>query len=169
MAARTAGTDVVVIGAGIIGLSCAWRLAGEGARVTLLERGECGREASWAGAGIVDAGSPTRRDAFATLRRISAACYPSFARCVQEQSGIDPEFHACGSLDLITDDNQEAAARRECAASARLSVLGAEEVATCEPALAPVQRGALLDPDAYLGSAGALVDRALALYEAEDS
>jgi D-amino-acid dehydrogenase len=32
--------DVVVIGAGVIGLACAFRLAGEGRRVLLLDRGD---------------------------------------------------------------------------------------------------------------------------------
>lgn len=34
-----AGWDVVVIGAGIVGAACAWRLAGHGLRVRVLERG----------------------------------------------------------------------------------------------------------------------------------
>ena len=44
---------VVVIGAGIIGGSVAWRLASEGADVTILERGRAGQEASWAAAGMI--------------------------------------------------------------------------------------------------------------------
>lgn len=47
--------DVGIIGGGVIGLSCAWRLAQSGARVALFERGEIGREASWAAAGMLAA------------------------------------------------------------------------------------------------------------------
>jgi glycine oxidase len=47
--------DVGIIGGGVIGLSCAWRLARAGARVALFERGEIGREASWAAAGMLAA------------------------------------------------------------------------------------------------------------------
>jgi glycine oxidase len=45
--------DVIVIGAGVIGLSTAWRLRKAGLRVLLVERGEPGREASHAAAGMI--------------------------------------------------------------------------------------------------------------------
>jgi glycine oxidase len=41
---------IAIIGAGVIGLSIAWRLAQRGANVTLFERGEIGRGASHAAA-----------------------------------------------------------------------------------------------------------------------
>ena len=47
------GADVVIIGGGIIGLSLAWRLAGEGASVVLLERGQVGGQATGAAAGML--------------------------------------------------------------------------------------------------------------------
>jgi len=45
--------DVVIIGGGIIGCALAYRLAKAGVRVTVVERGEIGGEASSAAAGIV--------------------------------------------------------------------------------------------------------------------
>jgi glycine oxidase ThiO len=47
--------DVGVIGGGAIGLACAWRLAQNGARVVLFERGPIGHEASWAAGGMLAA------------------------------------------------------------------------------------------------------------------
>jgi D-amino-acid dehydrogenase len=46
--------DVVVVGAGIIGAACAYELAGAGARVTVLERGnDWGEGCSWGNAGLI--------------------------------------------------------------------------------------------------------------------
>ena len=46
-------SDVVIVGGGVIGLSIAYVLAREGVRATVLDRRELGREASWAGAGLI--------------------------------------------------------------------------------------------------------------------
>ncbi|MGA7566406.1 MAG: FAD-dependent oxidoreductase, partial [Terriglobales bacterium] len=45
--------DVIVIGAGIIGLSLAIELHKQGQRVLVVEKGEPGREASWAAGGML--------------------------------------------------------------------------------------------------------------------
>lgn len=142
--------DVIVIGGGIIGCACALRLAQRGRRVTLLERAASGKAASWASAGIVDSGSPLRTDPLAELRRASFALWPEFAAELREKTGMDPELRIDGGLDLITDDNQAAAAERECAAwsvreTSPVRRLTADELQAVEPALAPCARGALLD------------------------
>jgi D-amino-acid dehydrogenase len=55
---RSSGPDVVVVGGGVIGVSCAYYLARAGARVTLLERDRIGAGASSGNAGTVSAGHP---------------------------------------------------------------------------------------------------------------
>ena len=47
--------DVVIVGGGIVGCSTALYLAREGAKVTVLERGELASEASGAAAGMLAA------------------------------------------------------------------------------------------------------------------
>ena len=46
-------SDFLIIGGGVIGMMTALQLADAGQNITLVERGACGREASWAGGGIV--------------------------------------------------------------------------------------------------------------------
>ena len=41
--------DILIVGGGVIGLGSAFELARQGATVTVLERGACGGESSWAG------------------------------------------------------------------------------------------------------------------------
>ena len=45
--------DILIVGGGVIGLSSALELARAGAKVTVVERGQCGNESSWAGGGIL--------------------------------------------------------------------------------------------------------------------
>jgi len=99
-------TDVVIVGGGVIGLSSAYRLAREGVRVTLLERGLCGQEASWAGAGVLQCGSWHRTDGLVRLLRKSLLQYPDFAAELHEQSGIDPQHIPCGSFELLLDEQR---------------------------------------------------------------
>lgn len=105
--------DVIVVGGGIIGLSCAQRLAKDGLKVTLLEGGRCGQEASWAGAGIISPCSWHRRDALARMHMDAVFSYHRFAADLQERTGIDPQFQRCGALRLILDDNRMKMARNE--------------------------------------------------------
>ncbi len=91
------GSDCIVAGGGIIGLLTARELAGAGLKVTLIERGEVGKEASWAGAGILSPLYPWRAPAaLAPLLRWSLGRYPRLARELCESTGIDPEWAQCG-------------------------------------------------------------------------
>ena len=54
--ARSSQTpDVAIIGAGVIGLGIAWRLAARGAAVTVFDQGAAGSGASHAAAGMLAA------------------------------------------------------------------------------------------------------------------
>ncbi|MEE9128923.1 MAG: FAD-dependent oxidoreductase, partial [Phycisphaerales bacterium] len=51
-------THTIVVGAGIIGVCCAYYLAKRGHRVTLIDKGEIGSGASFGPAGIIAVGHP---------------------------------------------------------------------------------------------------------------
>lgn len=98
MAPSPRSPDVLVIGAGVIGLSTALALRLAGLHVTVLERGTVGRgSASWAGGGIL---SPLEPDGLESatlpLLRESLGAYPDWCEALRSQSGIDPEFRRCG-------------------------------------------------------------------------
>lgn len=140
-----ATSDIVIVGGGVIGLSLAHALARQGVAVTVLERGECGREASWAGAGVLKSGSWRRDDPLARLRRASLSAYPDFVADLQEQTGIDPEYLACGSLELLLDESQVRRAHTEVESAERFTreygrsvteVLSPQAARELEPSLA---------------------------------
>jgi glycine oxidase len=96
------GYDVGVIGGGVIGLACAWRLAQAGCRVGLWERGAVGSEASWAAAGMLaaqceaahyapEAQTPSRAAMF-DLCLQSRALYPAFTAELQDATGHNVEL-----------------------------------------------------------------------------
>ncbi len=102
-------SDFLIIGGGVIGLLLTRELAIAGAKVTLIERGECGREASWAGGGIVSPLYPWRySQAVTALASAAQKTYPDLAKVLLEDTGIDPEYERTGLLMLDAEDTQEA-------------------------------------------------------------
>src|SRR5437588_174263 len=99
--------DVLIIGGGVIGLTAAYFLAREGVAVEVVDQGYFGREASWAGAGIVPPGNPQgARTAFDQLRAHSAVLYPTLSRQLREQTGIDNGYLRCGGLAFFEGDEE---------------------------------------------------------------
>lgn len=128
--------DCVVVGGGLIGLLTALELRREGLDVTLLERGETGRESSWAGGGILSPLHPWRYPEPVTLLAAwSQARYPALAAELLERSGVDPEWEPSGLL--VLDATGEADAARAWAGrhGVALEDLGREGLRAREPSL----------------------------------
>ena len=101
--------DFIVVGGGLSGMLVARELSAGGARVSLLERGELGKEASWAGGGILSPLYPWRySDAVMALSRWSQAVYPRFAADITQETGIDPEWESSGLLILEPGEMENA-------------------------------------------------------------
>ncbi len=93
--------DVIIVGAGIIGLATAERLLLQGAKVTILERGKAGQESSWAGGGILSPLCPwDYSDNVTQLASYSAKQFPDWISALQKASGIDSEYEVSGMLVL---------------------------------------------------------------------
>lgn len=78
--------DVVVGGAGIIGLSVALELARSGLRVKVVERGRAMRESSWAAAGMLAAEDPENPHELIQLAAVSRALYPEYLKLIERLS-----------------------------------------------------------------------------------
>ena len=79
--------DVVIAGAGIIGLSLALELAATGQRVIVLDRGRAMSEASWAAAGMLAATDPENPPQLAQLAQHSLHLYPGYLARIESLSG----------------------------------------------------------------------------------
>lgn len=94
-------SDFIVVGAGLAGLLTARELRATGAAVTIVEHGAVGRQASWAGGGILSPLYPwTYPDAVNTLVAASQRLWPDLCEALRVASGIDPECEASGLLVL---------------------------------------------------------------------
>jgi glycine oxidase len=100
------GWDVIVVGAGIIGLSLAIELNKQGLRVLVVDRGEPGREASWAAGGMLVDFPGETRPALRELAAASARMYPEFVHQLQDESGLKIDLRSVGTL-LFVDPEQD--------------------------------------------------------------
>ena len=90
--------DIIIIGGGIIGLSLSIALRKRGARVLVVERGEPGREASYAAAGMLVECPLETLPALQPLATASAQMYPEFVHELQDESGVEVDLRDDGTI-----------------------------------------------------------------------
>ncbi len=102
--------DAIIIGAGIIGLSLAIELNKQGLRVLVVEKGEPGREASWAAGGmLVDFPGETRPE-LRELASSSVRMYPEFVRELEDESRLKIDLRSVGTLVLVRPETEQISA-----------------------------------------------------------
>lgn len=143
------GPDVVIVGGGVIGLATAWRAAGRGLRVSLVDP-DPGSGASRVAAGMLAPVTEVHygEERLLALTLASAARYPDFVAELAEASGRDPGYRACGTLAVALDADDRAALDELAAFQASLGLaierLTGRECRRLEPMLAPSVRGGVL-------------------------
>lgn len=142
--------DVLIIGGGVIGLSIARELHRSGARrISVLERGEIGREASFAAAGMLAPNAEAEEiDDFYRLCVASNRMYPAFADALLEETGIDIELDLSGTLYAAFSEEDSAELhqrmKRRRAAGIDVTLLSAKEIRDAEPFISGGVRESLL-------------------------
>jgi len=136
-------SDVLIIGGGLIGLAIARELHKKGVqKITILERGEVGKEASHAAAGMLAPHAETDKlDDFFFFCDESNKLYPNFAAELLDETDVDIELDREGTLYLAftETDAKEIRRRFEWQKSAGLQVehLSAQETRQAEPFVSP--------------------------------
>jgi len=125
--------DVIVVGGGIIGLSLSIGLHKRGLRVLVVERGEPGREASHAAAGMLADCTIETPAALQVLAAASARMYPEFVHELQDESGVKVDLRDDGTL-LFVSPEQVSELSEFCAQDPLPATL-----ADLEPALAEMK------------------------------
>jgi glycine oxidase len=90
--------DAIIAGAGIIGLSLAIELNKQGLRVLVVEKGEPGREASWAAGGMLSDFPGETLPVLQELATASARMYPEFVHELEDESGLKIDLRSVGTL-----------------------------------------------------------------------
>lgn len=142
------GTDVIIVGAGVIGCAIARELARRGQSVLVVERDSPGRRATWAAAGMLSPlGESGGGGPFLELADESLTRFGAFAEALQQEGGIDVEYRTTGKLHVAfpgEDAELHTLATDPAAARFDATLLDATAVRELEPALAEDIGSALL-------------------------
>ncbi len=144
-------TDVIIVGAGVVGCSIAYHLAEKGVkRAVILERGKVGGEASGAAAGMLapqcEAAGP---GPFLDFCLAARQYYEHLAPMLMDLTRVDIEYLRWGILYLLDEEGDAAAEGRyrwQKELGLAVERLTPEEVGRLEPGLTKEIAGALFFP-----------------------
>ena len=164
--------DALIVGAGVIGLACAWRAARAGARVCVLERDRPAAGATGVAAGMLAPVGEASwgEEALLSLNLESLRRWPDFARELEADAAEEVGYAECGALHVALDRDEAEALRRRHQLHRRLGLesewLRGSECRRVEPGLATAVRGgvharheAAVDPRRLTGALLAALER----------
>jgi glycine oxidase len=169
---RSTRYDAVVIGAGLVGLSCAWRAARRGLSVLVVDRaGAPAAGSSGVAAGML---APVTEADFGEQRLLAVnlagrARWPAFAAELEERTGLPTGYRESGALVVGADRDDAEALRRlhefQLSLGLETEWLGPRACRRLEPGLSPRIAGGILahgdaqaDPRATARALAATVD-----------
>ena len=146
--------DAVIIGGGVIGLSCALELSRREIRVLIVERGEPGREASHAAGGMLAHCDPHTPEVLRPLAAASAALYPELVLELKEESGVHIDLRREGVIAFFEHGESPSCGH----------ALSLDDIARLEPNVVPSGPGhflpeATIDPRKLVEALGKAVHR----------
>jgi glycine oxidase len=114
MSDQNTGYDAIFVGGGVIGLASAWRAAGRGARVCVLERDRPGAGATGVAAGML---APVGEalwgeEELLALNLDSLRRWPTFARELEAEAKLEIGFAPRGALHVTLDRDEAEELRR---------------------------------------------------------
>ncbi len=140
---------ILIIGGGVIGLGIGWQLAKAGTAVTIHERGQTGRGASWAAAGMLGPIAEAHSDELDLLKlsNQSLARYPEWVNELETESEMPIGYRAEGTLiiGIQPDDAYQLRHTYDLQQDLGLNVewLSGEEARKIEGALSPYVTAAI--------------------------
>jgi glycine oxidase len=160
--------DVIVVGAGAIGLACAWRAAQRGLDVCVLDRAQPGTGASEVAAGMLVPATEADfgEEQLARLKLASNDLFPEFTAELEQATQIETGYRRDGALYVALDRDEAEALKRlhelQQALGHDAEWLTPSAARKLEPGLSPSCAAAILAPGDGQVDPRALVD-ALAL------
>ncbi len=161
---------VIIVGGGIIGLGIGWQLAKAGCTVSIYERDQAGRAASWAAAGMLAPHAEVHFEERALLKLGVQSCrmYPEWVAELEADSQTSVGYRAEGTL-IVGVDRDDARELEHLYESQQLLDLKVEwitgtEAREMEPLLSPKITAAIWSRDDHQVDNRAMVDALIQAY-----
>ena len=165
---------VIIVGGGVIGLGIGWQLAKAGCTVSIYERNQAGRAASWAAAGMLAPHAEVHFEERELLRLGVQSCrmYPDWVAELETDSQMNAGYRAEGTL-IVGVDRDDARELEHLYESQKLLDLKVEwitgiEAREIEPLLSPKITAAIWSKDDHQVDNRAMVEALIEAFRRAD-